>query len=130
MSDLLTLTLTLSDDLEMFQVYMSNGRTREASDSELEPMFFSWGLNLTHPGYFGVTAATGSVVSDDHDVAKFMVYSLHDTSPKLGGGGQGQGQAGAGSGPRLQEFDTEDEAEKYKKEFLEWQDKLDKQRAE
>lgn len=104
-------------------MYTSNGRTREPSDLEYEPCFYTWNISLPEFGYFGVSASTSGRVADDHDVAKFLTFSIPTIQPSP------SGKEETGVDPTFvldDEDDSESETAQYKKSFKEYQEKLKK----
>lgn len=87
-----------------------SGNTNSEEDFELcmrvENVF------LPQSGHFGVSAATGGL-ADDHDVLKFLTYSLHPP----------------GMEPQSQQI-ADAEKERLAKEYKEYQEKLAKQQEE
>ncbi|OXA55889.1 Protein ERGIC-53, partial [Folsomia candida] len=96
-------------------LYTSNGRTREPSDLEYEPCFYTWNISLPEFGYFGVSASTSGRVADDHDVAKFLTFSIPTIQPSP------SGKEETGVDPTFvldDEDDSESETAQYKKSYL------------
>ena len=83
------------------------------NDEEYELCLRTENIFLPQFGHFGVSAATGGL-ADDHDVLKFLTYSLHVP------GSQPQPAAGI----------AESEKEKFAREYEQYRDKLERQKEE
>lgn len=91
-------------------VQFHSGNTQ--SDDDYEICFRVENLYLPPSGFYGVSAATGGL-ADDHDVLKFLTYSLHPP---------GQQPQGVGI--------SDQEKEKFNKEYEAYKEKLQKQQEE
>ncbi|XP_046403446.1 protein ERGIC-53 [Ischnura elegans] len=91
-------------------VLFHNGMTNNEQDFEV--CFRSENVFLPKNGFFGVTAATGGL-ADDHDVLKFLTYSLHSKEEMA----QSPPQSG-----------EEDEQRKLTQEYQDYQKKLELQK--
>uniref|UniRef100_A0A8D0CE42 Lectin, mannose-binding, 1 n=1 Tax=Scleropages formosus TaxID=113540 RepID=A0A8D0CE42_SCLFO len=91
-------------------VMINNGFTPDRNDYELCAKIDN--MVIPYEGYFGISAATGGV-ADDHDVLSFLLFSL--TEP------------GQQPPPPEAEIPTE-EKEKYRAEFENFQQELDKKK--
>ncbi|XP_013776768.1 protein ERGIC-53-like [Limulus polyphemus] len=91
-------------------VLFHNGNTN--NDNDYEMCLRAENVFLPQYGYYGISAATGGL-ADDHDVLKFMTYSLHPpgTEPTPSG-------------------IADAEKEKFSKEYEQYKEKLDKQKEE
>ncbi len=93
-------------------IYIHNGWTN--IDSNYELCVRREDVTLPKRGLFGLTAATGGL-ADDHDVIKFLVHSL--TPPNEQESGKDQ-------------FISQDEEDRFKKEWDEYYEKLQQQKQE
>ncbi|XP_071825624.1 protein ERGIC-53-like isoform X2 [Apostichopus japonicus] len=94
-------------------VYFHNGMTNNEYAYEL--CMRAENVVLPKKGYFGVSAATGGL-ADDHDVIKFLTHSLDAEKAIIPDGESTSGHI------------TDEEVEKFNKEFDEYYDKLQKQK--
>lgn len=96
-------------------VYFHNGMSNNEYSYEL--CMRAENVVLPKKGYFGVSAATGGL-ADDHDVLKFLTHSLDAEKSQLPEGDAGTGHI------------TDEEVDKFNKEFNEYYEKLQKQKEE
>ena len=89
---------------------MHNGITN--SDKDYELCFRAENVVLPENGYFGLSAATGGL-ADDHDVIKFLTSSLATSQQEI-----------------KDERISEQERQRLKKEFEEYQQKTEQAKAE
>jgi len=89
-------------------VSINNGMSNNKDDYEL--CLRAGNIELPADGYFGITAATGGL-ADDHDVHSFLTHSLHPPADTPTKGGQQV---------------TDDEKDKFNKEFDDYYQKLQK----
>ncbi|XP_022084593.1 protein ERGIC-53-like [Acanthaster planci] len=94
-------------------VYIHSGWTN--IDTNYEICLRREDVTLPKDGYFGVTAATGGL-ADDHDVIKFLTHSLiPPDEPRT---------------PPKDQAISDDEEERFKKEYDEYYEKLQQQKKE
>ena len=101
----------------VLSVMIHSGNTNNDDDYEL--CFRVENVFLPQYGHFGITAATGGL-ADDHDVLKFLTYSI-DAKPA----NNAQQQPGQ-QGPGLSEADKQ----RFNKEYEIYKEKLERQREE
>ncbi|XP_038058214.1 protein ERGIC-53-like isoform X2 [Patiria miniata] len=94
-------------------LFIHNGWTN--IDSNYELCMRREDVTLPKDGYFGITAATGGL-ADDHDVIKFLTHSLTPPDePRT---------------PEREQAISDDEEERFKKEYDEYYEKLQQQKKE
>ncbi|XP_021951686.1 protein ERGIC-53 [Folsomia candida] len=91
----------------VLSIFINNGMSN--SDTDYELCLRAENVFLPSRGYFGLSAATGGL-ADDHDVQKFMTWSLLLDSATYG--------------------DVTAEQQKFDQEFKQYQDQLDKKKEE
>ncbi|XP_076820531.1 protein ERGIC-53-like isoform X1 [Clavelina lepadiformis] len=97
------------------QVLIDSGFTKEEDFEECTTVD---NVKLPQPGYFGVSAATGGL-ADDHDVHKFLVWSLY---PKQGETKEDEDQPGQKNKEEMKRL--QEEYEKNLQSFMEEQKKF------
>nr|XP_046909518.1 LOW QUALITY PROTEIN: protein ERGIC-53-like [Dermatophagoides farinae] len=101
----------------VLSVMIHSGNTNNDDDYEL--CFRVENVFLPQYGHFGITAATGGL-ADDHDVMKFLTYSINAQQQQQQIGNSQQ------QGPGLSEADKQ----RFNKEYEVYKEKLERQREE